>query len=278
MKQSLVLIQIVSSGRAILAMTTREKEIMKTIIIEDEKLAAERLEELIKEIDPSIEISAKLPSVEQSINYLKQTKPDLIFLDIQLEDGLSFSIFEKVEVDIPIIFTTAYDQYAIKAFKLNSIDYLLKPIKKEELREALNKYKNIKSSYLMDFEELIKSIQNKEISYKKRFLIQYGQKIKKVEIDEVAYFYAMEKNVFLTTSSGNTFPIDFTLDKLQEEIDPEKFFRINRKMIVGFDTIKNMIPYSRSRIKIELHPPEPKDVEALVSVERSSAFKEWMDK
>lgn len=278
MKQSIVLIQIASSGRAILAMTTKEKEIMKTIIIEDEKLAAERLEELIKEIDPSIEISVKLTSVEQSIKYLKQNKPDLIFLDIQLEDGLSFSIFEKVDVDVPIIFTTAYDQYAIKAFRLNSIDYLLKPIKKDELRESLNKYKNIKSSYLMDFEEIIKSIQNKELSYKKRFLIQYGQKIKKVEIDEVAYFYAMEKNVFLTTSSGNTFPIDFTLDKLQEVIDPENFFRINRKMIVSFNAIKNMIPYSRSRIKIELTPPEPKEVEALVSVERSSAFKEWMDK
>lgn len=258
-------------------MTTR-KENMKTIIIEDEKLAAERLEELIKEIDPSIKISAMLTSVEQSIKYLKQNKPDLIFLDIQLEDGLSFSIFDKVDIDIPIIFTTAYDQYAIKAFKLNSVDYLLKPIKKDELRESLNKYKNIKSSYLMDFEDIIRSIQSKETSYKKRFLIQYGQKIKKIEIDEVAYFYAMEKNVFLTTSSGNTFPIDFTLDKLQEVIDPEKFFRINRKMIVGFDAIKNMIPFSRSRIKIELLPTEPKDVEALVSVERSSAFKEWMDK
>jgi DNA-binding LytR/AlgR family response regulator len=251
---------------------------LKTIIIEDEKLAAERLEELIHEIDPSIEISAKLTSVEQSIKYLKQNKPDLIFLDIQLEDGLSFSIFEKVDVDVPIIFTTAYDQYAIKAFKLNSIDYLLKPIKKDELSEALNKYKNIKSSYLMDFEEIIRSIQNKEINYKKRFLIQYGQKIKKVEIEDVAYFYAMEKNVFVTTISGHTFPIDYTLDKLQEVIDPEKVFRINRKMIISFEAIKNMIPYSRSRIKIELAPPEPKDVEALVSVERASAFKEWMDK
>lgn len=251
---------------------------MKTIIIEDEKLAAERLEELINEIDPSIEISAKLTSAEQSIKYLKQNKPDLIFLDIQLEDGLSFSIFEKITVDVPVIFTTAYDQYAIKAFRLNSIDYLLKPIKKDELREALNKYKNIKSSYLLDFEEIIRSIQNKEVNYKKRFLIQYGQKIKKVEIDDVAYFYALEKNVFLTTSSGNTFPIDFTLDKLQEVIDPEKFFRINRKMIISFNAIKNMIPYSRSRIKIELNPPEPKEVEALVSVERSSAFKGWMDK
>ncbi len=130
----------------------------------------------------------------------------------------------------------------------------------------------------MDFEEIIRSIQSKDISYKKRFLIQYGQKIKKVETSETAYFYALEKNVFLTTSSGNTYPIDFTLDKLQEVIDPEKFFRINRKMIVGFESIKSMIPYSRSRIKIELNPTEPKDVEALVSVERSSAFKEWMDK
>ena len=251
---------------------------MNTIIIEDEKLASERLEELIKEVDSSIEISAKITSVEQSIKYLKQNKPDLIFLDIQLEDGLSFSIFEKVEVEIPIIFTTAYDQYAIKAFKLNSIDYLLKPIKKDELREALSKYKNIKSSYLMDFEEIIKGIKNKEVSYKKRFLIQYGQKIKKIEIDEAAYFYSLEKNVFITTTSGNTYPIDFTLDKLQEVIDPEKFFRVNRKMIVSFNSIKNMVPYSRSRIKIELNPPEPKDVEALVSVERSAAFKEWMDK
>ena len=251
---------------------------MKTIIIEDEKLAAERLEDLIREIDPSIEISTKLTSVEQSIKYLTQNKPDLIFLDIQLEDGLSFSIFENVDVDTPIVFTTAYDQYAIKAFKLNSIDYLLKPIKKDELRGALNKYKNVKSSHLMDFEEIIRSIQNREINYKKRFLIQYAQKIKKVEIDEVAYFYALEKNVFLTTLSGTTVPIDFTLDKLQEVIDPEKFFRINRKMIVSFDAIKNMIPYSRSRIKLELNPPEPKDVEALVSVERSSDFKEWMDK
>ncbi|MGA7837196.1 MAG: response regulator, partial [Ignavibacteriaceae bacterium] len=139
---------------------------MKTIIIEDEKLAAERLEQLIHEIDASIEIAAKIPSVEKSIKWLKQNKPDLIFLDIQLEDGLSFSIFEKIQIDVPIIFTTAYDQYAIKAFKLNSIDYLLKPIKKNDLRESLNKYKNIKSSYLMDFEEIIKGIQSKEIEYK----------------------------------------------------------------------------------------------------------------
>ncbi len=251
---------------------------MKAVIIEDEKLAAERLEELINEIDSSIEISAKLVSVEQSIKWLRQNKPDLIFLDIQLEDGISFSIFNKVEIDIPIIFTTAYDQYAIKAFKLNSIDYLLKPIKKEDLRESLSKFKNIKTSYLMDFEEIIRNINDRGVDYKKRFLVQYGQKIKKVETQEIAYFYAMDKNVFLTTLQNHTYPIDYTLDKLQETLDPEKFFRINRKIIISFESIKNMIPYSRSRIKIELSPTEPKDVEALVSVERASDFKEWMNK
>jgi DNA-binding LytR/AlgR family response regulator len=251
---------------------------MNAIIIEDEKLAAERLEELIHEVDSSIKISTKLRSVEKSVEWLKVNRPDLIFLDIQLEDGLSFAIFEQIDIDVPIIFTTAYDQYAIKAFKLNSIDYLLKPIKLEDLRESINKFKNTKTSRLIDFEYLIKSIQNKEINYKKRFLIQYGQKIRKVETDEIAYFYAMDKNVFLTSFSGNTFPVDYTLDKLQEILDPENFFRINRKMIISFKSIKSMIPFSRSRIKIELIPNEPKDIEALVSVERSTAFKEWMDK
>ncbi len=251
---------------------------MKVIIIEDEKLAAERLEVLINEIDPSVEIAAKIPSVEQSVAWFKHNKPDLIFLDIQLEDGLSFSIFDKTDIDTPVIFTTAYDHYAIKAFKLNSIDYLLKPVKKDDLKNSLNKYKNIKYSYLTDFGEIIKSIQTREIVYKKRFLVQYGQKIKKVETGEIAYFFALEKNVFLSTYKNNIYPVDYTLDKLQEVLNPEEFFRINRKMIIRFGAIKNMIPYSRSRIKIELNPPEPKDVEALVSVERSSAFKTWMDK
>lgn len=251
---------------------------MKTIIIEDERLAAERLEELIKEIDPVIEVSAKLTSVEGSVKWLKKNKPDLIFLDIQLEDGLSFSIFNEIKVDSPIIFTTAYDNYAIKAFKLNSIDYLLKPVKKEELRESINKYKTIKSSFQVDFDELFKSIQNKEVTYKKRFLVQYGQKIKKVETPEIAYFYAMDKNVFMTTFQNNTYPVDYTLDKLMEILEPDKFFRINRKMIINFDSIKTMTPYSRSRIKIDLTPQEPKEMEALVSVERSSLFKQWMDK
>lgn len=251
---------------------------MKAIIIEDEKLAAERLEELIREIDSSIEVTAGLSSITESVKWLQKNKPDLIFLDIQLEDGLSFSIFDEIEIDVPIIFTTAYDQYAIRAFKLNSIDYLLKPVKKDELRESLNKFRTIKSSYLMDFKEIIKSLGREEITYKERFLINYGQKIKKVKTEEIAFFYAMEKSVFASTFDMHTLPVDYTLDKLQEVLDPKKFFRINRKMLVNFESIKNMVPFSRSRIKIELTPPAPKDIDPLVSVERSSQFKEWMDK
>lgn len=251
---------------------------MKTVIIEDEKLAADRLEELILSIDPSIVIVEKISSVEQSIKWLKKNKVDLIFLDIQLEDGLSFSIFDKIQIDTPIIFATAYDQYAIRAFKLNSIDYLLKPIKKNDLTESLNKLKKLNSSDLNDYKDIFESILKKEIAYKKRFLIQYGQKIKKVDTNEIAYFYAMEKSVFLVTFHNNTYPLDYTLDKIINLTDPESFFRINRKLIVNISSIKNMIPYSRSRIKLVLEPPITNEIEALVSVERSSDFKKWMDK
>lgn len=251
---------------------------MNIVIVEDEKLAQERLEELIKEIDPSINILAKLTSIEESVKWLKSNKPDLILLDIQLEDGLSFTIFENIEIHIPVIFTTAYDQYAIKAFKLNSIDYLLKPIRKKELTESLIKFKDLKTSYLRDFEFAFQSIINRETSYKKRFLVQFGQKIKKVEVGEISYFYAMDKNVFMKTFSNSTYPVNYTLDKLMQILDPEKYFRINRKMIISFDSIKNMVPYSRARIKIDLNPVQPKEIDALVSVDRASSFKDWLDK
>lgn len=250
---------------------------MKIAIIEDEQLAAERLEELLKEIDPSIEISIKLASVEESVKWLSNNNADLIFSDIQLSDGLCFSIFSSINIKTPIIFTTAYDQYAIKAFKLNSIDYLLKPIRKENLRESLSKYKELKSAFLLDFEEVFRYYQGSNASYKQRFLVQYGQKIKKVETNEIAYFYAIEKSVFLTTFQNSHYPVDYSLDKLQEVLDPKKFFRINRKMLISFDSIKNMVPYSKSRIKIDLNPLPPGNLEALVSVERASKFKEWMD-
>ena len=251
---------------------------MRVLIVEDEKLAADRLEELLKEIDGSIVVEARLMSVESSVSWLRDHKPELAFLDIQLSDGLSFSIFDEVEVTCPIIFTTAYDQYAIKAFKVNSVDYLLKPIRTDELRASLQKYRSLHAGPRLDLEELVRAMRGSDAGFKKRFLVQFGEKIRKVQTEEVAFFYAMEKSVFLATFDNKTYPVDFTLDKLAEVMDPEKFFRINRQMMISFDAIRNMIPYSRSRIKIELHPPEPASVEALVSVERAAAFKRWMDK
>ena len=250
---------------------------MNAIIIEDEKLAATRLENMINEIDPAIIISAKLESIKDSVKWLSLNKCDLIFCDIQLSDGISFNIFERIEIDTPVIFTTAYDQYAIKAFKLNSIDYLLKPIKSKELADSIKKYKSIKSSSMIDYEEILNAIKNKEEVYKKRFLIQYGSKIKKIETEQIAFFYAMEKSVFASTFEGNTYPIDYTLDKLEEIIDPKKFFRINRKILLHLDAIKEMIPYSRSRIMIKTIPSPPNEIEALVSVERAGDFKKWLD-
>ncbi|MGE5499229.1 MAG: LytR/AlgR family response regulator transcription factor [Syntrophothermus sp.] len=250
---------------------------MKVLIVEDEPLAQERLEEILKEIDPSVEIMERLASVEESVKYLEVNRPDLIFLDIQLADGLCFSIFEKIQIKVPVIFTTAYDQYAIKAFKLNSIDYLLKPIRKENLRESLDKYKEIRSGFLLDIEEIIKSYQGKPPGYKERFLIQYGQKIKKVETSDIAYFFAVEKNVFITTFQNAQYPVDYSLGRLQDVLDPRKFFRINRKMLVNFDSIKSLVPYSRSRIRIDLNPKPSFETEILVSVERTAKFREWMD-
>lgn len=251
---------------------------MNVAIIEDEKLAAEKLDKLLTALDPSITVVAQLPSVESSIAWLREHTPDLLLVDIQLSDGLSFSIFDAVEVRAPVIFTTAYDQYAIKAFKLNSVDYLLKPIRREDLQASLQKYRSLKAAYGIDFEEMIRMVRGQAPTYKKRFLVQFAQKIRKVEANEIAYFYALEKGVFLVTIRKETLAVDYTLDKLESLLDPAEFFRINRKMIVAFRAISHMIPYSRARIKIELDPPEPKAVEALVSVERSSSFKEWMDK
>ena len=186
---------------------------MRVLIIEDEKIASEKLRSMLLEIDPKIVVIAQLDSIKESVEFLIRNSVDLIFLDIQISDGISFSIFEQVEVKTPIIFTTAYDQYAIKAFQLNSIGYLLKPIRKQELQDCLQKLHELKNSFSIDFETLLAQIQGKEHLYKKRFLIQIGDKIKKIEIDEISYFYAWEKGVSLRTKKGNSYPLDYTLNK-----------------------------------------------------------------
>ncbi|MFB6317168.1 LytR/AlgR family response regulator transcription factor [Saccharicrinis sp. FJH54] len=250
---------------------------MKVLIIEDEHFAAEKLEQMVLEINPSISVAAKTGSIKESVKWLMNNSVDLIFLDIQLSDGISFSIFEQVMINTPVIFTTAYDQYAIKAFQLNSIAYLLKPIRRIELEESLQKYQTLKSAFSIDFETLLANIQGREPDYKKRFLIQLGEKIRKVEIGEIAYFFVLEKAVYLRTFQGKSYPVDYTLDKLESLINPEKFFRINRKYIVSIESINNMVAYSRSRVKLELIPVADDERDTIVSIDRSGDFKKWLN-
>lgn len=257
---------------------------MKVLIIEDEHLAAEELAEMLLEIRPDIKILDRLDSVKNAIRWLKSPKAkqlDLIFLDIHLADGNSFNIFEEVKVKTPIIFTTAYDQYAIQAFKINSVDYLLKPIDQDDLIESLEKFEEIhvkvdNPTSNIDFSSLIEAVQKKEINYKKRFLVTTGEKIRSIPAQDVAYFMSEGKYLQMTTKSGRQYIIDFTLAKLERVLMPDHFFRINRKFIISFDSIKNMINYSKSRVKVELNPPC--SVEAIVSVDRSGNFKKWLNR
>jgi DNA-binding LytR/AlgR family response regulator len=250
---------------------------MKVLIIEDENFAAEKLEMMLKEIDPTIEIIAKLGSIKESVKWLLQNSADLLFLDIQLSDGISFSIFDQVAVNTPVIFTTAYDQYAIKAFQLNSISYLLKPIRKSDLADSFQKFRNLKSAFSIDFDALLSQIQGKQPDFKKRFLIQIGEKIRKVEVSEIAYFYVLDKGCYMRTFQGNNYPVDYTLDRLETMIDPSAFFRINRKYFVNMDAISNMVAYSRGRIKLDLKPRADDEFDTIVSIDRSSDFKKWLN-
>ena len=250
---------------------------MKVLLVEDEKVAANRLEKMLLEIDPDIQVMAKTGTITESVKWLLNNQADLIFLDIQLADGVSFSIFDQVNVNTPVIFTTAYDQYAIKAFQLNSIAYLLKPIRKKELEDSLQKFKNIKSAFTIDFDSLLEGIQGKKQDYKKRFLIQIGDKIKKIETSEIAWFNAVEKNVFLKTFQHKSMAIDYSLDALEKLLDPGQFFRINRKYFVNMDAIESMTAFSRGRVKIKLNPPADDEMETIVSVERAANFKKWLN-
>jgi len=250
---------------------------MNILIVEDEALAADRLEKMLLEVAPDCRIMAKPGSVKESVNWLMQYTADLIFLDIQLSDGLSFTIFDRVQVSTPVIFTTAYDQYAIKAFQLNSISYLLKPIRKRDLEESLNKYRTMKSAFSIDFEHLLAAYQGKQPDYKKRFLIRTGDKYRKVEANEIAFFYAMEKSVFFKTFANKTMVIDYTLDALENLLDPSRFFRINRRYLVNMEAIDHMVAWSRSRIRLDLKPGPDDSEDILVSIDRCGDFKKWLN-
>lgn len=250
---------------------------MKVLIVEDERIAADRLERMLKEIEPTLDIQAKLDSVEESVRWLSKHSVDLIFLDIQLSDGISFEIFEQIDLKASIIFTTAYDEYALKAFKVNSVSYLLKPIRKEELAESIAKYYTLRSLFQPDVAALLAYIKGGETHYKQRFVIQIGNKIKQIELVEAAYFYALEKNVFLKTFRSKSYPMEYSLDALEKILDPKLFFRINRKMLINIHSIINMTTYSHSRIKLELTPQPDADSDIFVSIARVTDFKKWLE-
>ena len=251
---------------------------MKVIIIEDEKPSARRLQRMLDSID--IKVETLLHSVKESIEWFQNNEhPDLIFLDIQLSDGLSFEIFDAVNITSAIIFTTAYDEYALQAFKLNSIDYLLKPIDDEELETAVNQYKSRipqKQSVTLDFNEIKKMLTNPiERDYKKRFSVKVGQHLKLVNIDEIECFYSENKGTYLHTAEGRNYLLDTTLDQLQDELEPHTFFRVNRKFFVNIHAIKDMISYTNSRLQIKLKSFNEQDV--IVARERVKDFKNWLE-
>jgi len=251
---------------------------MNIIIIEDEKPSARRLQRMLNNLD--IVVETMLHSVEESIEWFQNNEhPDLIFLDIQLSDGLSFEIFEAITIKSAIIFTTAYDEYALQAFKLNSIDYLLKPIDDEDLEVAIEKFKARQpkqQQVTLDFNEIKKLLVNPvEREYKKRFSIKVGQHLKLVNIDDIECFYSENKGTYLYTSEGRNYLLDNTLEQLENELEPQTFFRINRKFFVNINAIKDMISYTNSRLQIKLKSFNEQDV--IVARERVKAFKEWLD-
>ncbi|WP_420583363.1 LytR/AlgR family response regulator transcription factor [Reichenbachiella sp.] len=251
---------------------------MKALIVEDEGIAADRLIQLLKQLDDSIEILENLDSVKSVVEWLQtHTAPDLAFFDIQLADGLSFEVFKQVDISCPIIFTTAYDQYAIEAFKVNSIDYLLKPIMEVDLQRALDKFKKQNQPIpSVDVSALMNLMQQQNKSYKERFVIKVGEHLKSVLTDEVEIFLSENKATYLLSNDSKKYIIDFTLDQIQEAVDPLSFFRINRKYLIQIDGIKDIITYSNSRLKLKLHHFNADDL--IVSREKVAQFKEWLDR
>lgn len=252
---------------------------MKILIIEDEEQAAKRMEALVKELLPQAVILAKLDTVKRSVDWLSNKElPDLVLMDIQLADGISFQIFEQCDVKCPVIFTTAYDEYALKAFKVNSIDYILKPVDKEELSAAFSKLKNLTPNedatqiQLGNIEQAIRMLTKKS---KTRFVIKVGEHLRTIEVESILYFYSQEKTTFCHTTEKRDFILDYTLEQLIEMLDDKQFFRINRKYLIHAKSIQDIISYTNSRLRLVLKDSEDADI--IVARERVQEFKEWLD-
>ena len=253
---------------------------MHILIIEDEKLAAERLIHLITDIEPAAQVLKSIESIKAAVKWLSSNPhPDLIFMDIQLADGLSFEIFNKVNVEVPVIFTTAYNEYALRAFKVNSIDYLLKPVDKEELRVSINKYRKLNRNIAQNvafhphlLKQVVDAIQN---PYKSRFVVRIGEHIKAIAVEDVACFYSSEKSSFIRSISGRDYALDSSLEQLEDELDSRKFFRVNRQYIVALAHIKDIIAYSGNRLKLNIMGGDQEEI--LVSREKVTDFKKWLN-
>jgi DNA-binding LytR/AlgR family response regulator len=253
---------------------------MKVIIVEDEHLTAERIRTLLNKIDPEILVLSVIDSVSKAVEWFGQHEsPDLVFMDIQLADGISFDIFDRVAIQAPVIFITAYQEYAIRAFKVNSVDYLLKPIAENDLMAALDKYKSLYQSELRPPEigrDLLASIRQMiSKPYKSRFMVKVGDRIKSVDVEHILFFYSQQKGTFIHTDENRNYAVDFTLDKLTEVLDPALFHRINRRYLCSHRAIVELIALSGSKLKVRLQNSE--DDQIYISRDRLASFKEWLD-
>ncbi|MEJ7646488.1 MAG: LytTR family DNA-binding domain-containing protein [Chryseolinea sp.] len=252
---------------------------MRVLIIEDEPLAAARVEKLAKEINSEVIILEKIDSVAAAVAWLtKNTSPDLILMDIQLADGMSFQIFERCNVSAPVIFITAFDEYAIKAFKVNGIDYILKPVDKDELSNAFKKLDNLsrpKVTHQM-LESMMNSMQAMTKNYRERFVIKVGEHLRTVALVDILYLYSLDKITFAQVNDGRKYIFDFTMDQLEAMVDPARFFRINRKYLVSLEAIQDMITHTNSRLKLILKSSDDTDI--IVARERVLEFKGWLER
>jgi two-component system response regulator LytT len=250
---------------------------MKALLIEDENFAVQQVKSLLEETAPEIDIVEVLDSIESTIEWFgAHASPDLVLMDVHLADGSCFEIFSHVEIKCPVVFITAYDQYALDAFRVNGLDYLLKPLKKKDLERSLERFYLIhsrKSQYL-DYKRIANEIMQQSGIHQKRILVRYGQKLNIIDLSEIAYFYAESKGTFICTFNKRLFPSDQNLEQMIKILPPDEFYRVNRKIIVNIRAISSMTAYSRSRIKLHLDPPFDKNV--IVSTEKTPGFKDWL--
>lgn len=264
---------------------------MTAFVVEDEPLAARRLTEMLRRQQPPVQVLATADSVEAAVALLEGAPqpPEVLFLDIHLADGLSFELFERVPVRCPVIFTTAYDQYALRAFKVNSIDYLLKPIDEDELTAALHKLRAVRQATpaapvapapafdATVLAQVLQQLQPQQNQYKKQFVVKVGEHLKVVPVEQVSYFFSLEKATFVQTRENRRFVLDQTLEQLEKLLDPQQFFRLNRAYLVHHEAIQDIIHYTNSRLKTVLQPAAPEG-DVLVSRERVNAFRQWLDR